>query len=363
MATPSPYAPKRVILHPGRTRLEDSLLPEVHKEALKKLGYVTLEQVASVAQYGASGLNKYLGDNIAKILTALPVAPLLAQISLEVKLAKYMFGAFLRAPVQAVMPRTDLPAAAYVPASRVAPPAAAGALGSVPQVNLIPGMQPVRDQSRRGTCVAHASSAAAEYYFGQLGQPLDLSRQFVYWNCKQHDGRPNQSGTFLGVAMPLLVTDGACVENTWPYNPNPVPGNEGQGPPPDAAAADAAAHQVPHVTQLTAQSVSDVKDALASNLPVPVSLVVYDYCWFPDEVRSSGDVTMPFPGDVSNQGHAVCIVGYEDLPDEPELGGGRFIIRNSWDGLWGINCQFGTGYGTIPYAYLTTYCMEAYSIA
>lgn len=362
MATPSPFAPKRVTLHPGRTRLEESALPEIHKAALKKLGYITLEQVASVAQFADAGLNKYLKDDIKKVLAALPTAPLLAQVSIEVKLAKYKFGAFLRAPVQAVMPRTDLPAAAYVPASLVAPPTAPGALGSVPQVNLIPGMQPVRNQGRRGTCVAHASVAAAEYYFGQQGQQPDLSEQFVYWNCKQHDGRGNQEGTFLAVAMPLLVSDGACLEDTWPYNPDPTPGNESQDPPPDDAATDAAARKVPHVTQRAAQSVSGVKDALASNLPVAVSLVVYDYCWFPDEVRSSGDVTMPFPGDVSNQGHAVCIVGYEDLPDEPELGGGRFIIRNSWDGLWGVNCQFGAGYGTIPYAYLTTYCMEAYSI-
>ena len=361
MATPSRPSPRRVSLHPGRTRLEDSALPEMHKSALKKLGYVTLEQVASAAQVADTRLNKYLNADIKKLLASLPKAPVPAQVSATVRLAKYKYGAILLHPFKAVMPKLDLPAAAHIPASRTAPPAAPTALGSAPQVNLIPGMQPVRDQGQRGTCVAHAVSACAEYALSG-GQPLDLSRQFLYWNCKEHDGQPDQEGTLVSVAMPLLITDGVCLESIWPYNPNPVPGNESQDPPPNGAAADAATREVPHVQQLNAQSVSDVKDQLAANHPVAVALVVYDYCWFADEIRSSGDVTMPFPDDVSNEGHAVCIVGYEDLPDETELGGGRFIIRNSWDGLWGVNCQYGQGYGTIPYAYLTTYCMEAYSI-
>jgi C1A family cysteine protease len=223
-------------------------------------------------------------------------------------------------------------------------------------------MPPVRNQGKRGTCVGHAALAATEYHFGQVGQQLDFSEQFLYWNCKQHDGRPNQEGTFLAVAMPLLVSDGCCLESVWSYNPNVTLGNEAQGPPPSRAVSDAAQRKLSHIKQLSPRAVAKIKDELAADRPVAVSLVVYDYCWFADEIRSSGDVTMPFPGDTSNEGHAICIVGYEDLPGEPELGGGRFLFRNSWNSLWGVNCQYGTGYGTLPYAYLTTYGMEAYSI-
>jgi hypothetical protein len=40
-------------------------------------------------------------------------------------------------------------------------------------------------------------------------------------------------------------------------------------------------------------------------------------------------VIMPFPGDVTRAGHAVCLVDYEDLEGEPELGGGRFICATA----------------------------------
>lgn len=162
--------------------------------------------------------------------------------------------------------------------------------------------------------------------------------------------------------MPLLFSDGCCLEGVWPYNPNPVPGNEGQGPPPAAAQPDAATRKTPGTKQLTANSVQEIKDELASNRRVAVSLAVFDDSWTTEDIRNMGNVTMPFPDEVSNAGHAVCLVGYEDLGEEPQLGGGRFILRNSWDRYWGVNCDFGTGYGTIPYAYVTTYCQEAYSV-
>jgi C1A family cysteine protease len=116
------------------------------------------------------------------------------------------------------------------------------------------------------------------------------------------------------------------------------------------------------VKQLSASSVADIKDELARAGYVAVSVAAFDYCWTTPATRSSGNVIMPFPGDVTREGRAICLVNYEDLDGEPELGGGRFIMRNSWDGYWGVNCKFGTGYGTLPYAYLTSYSKEAYAI-
>jgi len=59
----------------------------------------------------------------------------------------------------------------------------------------------------------------------------------------------------------------------------------------------------------------------------------------------------------------MCLVGYTDMPGRPEIGGGRFILRNSWGTLWAAQSSFGAGYGTIPYSYIARLCMEAYSIA
>lgn len=358
---------KRAPLHKGHQRLDEAPIAPVQIEKLKQLGYVSVEQVLSVAEIAPvrSRLSAYLGDDISHVLANVPKREIAAQLSIKARSAKYTYGVHLRAPAKAVLPRLDAEGGRHVPPRRTAPVAAATALGSTPEVNLEPEMPPVRDQANRGTCVAHASVAAMEHYLIQQGQgdraTLDLSEQFQYWNCKAHDGQPNQEGTFLAVAMPLLFTDGCCLENVWPYNPNPIPGNEGQGPPPPNAAADAATRKAPGAKQLSPQSVQDIKDELALDRCVAVSVVVFDYCWTTMEIRNTGNVTMPIPNDTSNEGHAICLVGYEDLDGEPELGGGRFILRNSWDSYWGVNCDFGTGYGTLPYAYLTNYGTEAYS--
>ncbi len=371
---------KRVMLHPGHTRIDDAPIPQQYKDKLKKLGYVSLEQVVSVAEMTSSRkqilvagepsvrthLSQYLGADISTVLSDVPDRIKAPQLSLRVRTAAYHYGARLRQPAKAVIPRLDLPAAQHVPAviRAAAPPR--GPLGSTPDVNLEPQMPPIRDQAYRGTCVAHASVAAMENYLiatrQAQQQTVDLSEQFLFWDCKQHDGIPNDDGTYLAVAMPLLFSDGCCLENIWPYNPNPLPGNVGQGPPPPTAQADAATRKAPSAKQLSPQSVQDIKDELAQGRCVAVSVVVFDYCWTTQEIRNSGEVTMPIPGDTSNEGHAICLVGYEDLSGEEELGGGRFILRNSWDSYWGVNCEFGTGYGTLPYAYLTNYGTEAYAI-
>jgi C1A family cysteine protease len=57
----------------------------------------------------------------------------------------------------------------------------------------------------------------------------------------------------------------------------------------------------------------------------------------------------------------MCFVGYVDSADESEIGGGRFILRNSWDTSWGLASPYGPGYGTIPYAYLSRFGTEAFA--
>lgn len=358
---------KRVPLHPGHTRLDDARIPPQYIEKLKVLGYVSVEQVISVANMMPvrNRLNTYLGADVGQVLAAIPKKDVAPQLSIKARTAKYRFGARLKQPVLAKVPRADLSAAAHVPPNLTAPPPPVSPLGSTPEVNFAGQMPPIRDQANRGTCVAHAAVAAFEHYLIEqgMGTPttIDLSEQFLYWNCKANDGHPNDEGTFLEVAMPLLFSDGCCLETIWRYNPNPVPGNEGQGPPPAGAQPDAARRKTPGTKQLVSTSVQQIKDELASDRCVAVSVAVYDDCWMTEDIRNTGNVTMPFPGELTNAGHAVCLVGYEDLEEEPELGGGRFIVRNSWDSYWGVTCDFGTGYGTLPYAYVTTYC-QAYSI-
>ncbi|HET9409937.1 MAG TPA: C1 family peptidase [Candidatus Sulfotelmatobacter sp.] len=368
---------KRVQLHPGHLRLDEAPIPPMYIQKLKQLGYVSVEQVISVATMAParSRLSAFLGADLNGVLAPVLKREIAPQLSFKARTAQYKYGSRLEKPVRATLPRLDMAAATHLPPVKTAPAPPASPLGNMPDVNFEADgtMPPVRDQGNRGTCVAHASVAATEHYLitqqGADPKTVDLSEQFLYWDCKGHDGHPNNEGTWLRVAMPLLFTDGCCLEGIWPYNPNPMPGNEGQGLPPngkapDGAQSDAATRKIPGAQQLSQNpvSVQEVKDELAQGRCVAVSVVVYEECWTSPEIRNTGNVTMPAPEEISNEGHAICLVGYEDLEGEPELGGGRFILRNSWDSYWGVNCEYGTGYGTLPYAYLTTYGTEAYSI-
>jgi C1A family cysteine protease len=232
-----------------------------------------------------------------------------------------------------------------------------------PMVNLIAEMQPVRDQGGRGTCVAHASTAVAEHYWRSQQKTVDLSRQFLYWACKQNDGHPQDEGTWVGVAMPQLQNTGCCLETTWPYVMTTVAGNESQNPPPTDAMAEAPQFLIPKFNQLAPTSIQDIKGELAAGRCVAFSIPVFNSWYLNDEVTRTGEIVNPIPDENDVGGHAMCFVGYEDLPGQTALAGGKFYLRNSWDGNWATDSILGTpGYGTIPYSYIGRLGIEAYSI-
>jgi hypothetical protein len=342
--------------------LETSALPTAVQARLKNLGYLTVEQVASARKMLGSRLDSYAGVELQPFLSKTPEATRPAQLAFAVTTADYYLGARLKKPMAAVTPKRNLRAAATIPKNRIAPAAAPPPFGGTPDVNLISEMPPIRNQQNRGTCVAFASVACLEHCLLAQHPALDLSEQFLYWASKQHDGDSNVVGTYVSVAIPLLAADGCCEEIVWPYNGNQVPGNESQGPPPANAQQAAGKYKAPRYNELTATDIAAIKQELALNRCVAVNVAYFAESWESTDTRSTGNITLPVPGGQTDDGHAVCLVGYEDLPGNPELGGGRFILRNSWNGIWGVNCSYGTGYGTIPYAYLVTYGAEAYSI-
>ena len=57
-------------------------------------------------------------------------------------------------------------------------------------------------------------------------------------------------------------------------------------------------------------------------------------------------------------GHAICLAGFQDQGQTP--GGGYFILRNSWI-PWAPQSPYGSGYGSIPYQYITNDAWEAYA--
>ena len=218
-------------------------------------------------------------------------------------------------------------------------------------------LPPPRHQGGRGTCVAFSSVAAREFLLGARSTAADLSEQFLYWACKSRDQYGGE-GTFVKVAMAVLEDTGVCPEDIWRYNPVKVPGNEGQGPPPEHAVGLAHGYKIGGWTPLDPKSTYELRATLAGEQLVVFAAPVFSY-WSQQPVRFSGDVRLPLPIDQNRGGHALCIVGYEDDPSVP--GGGFFIVRNSWGEDWAQASKVAPGYCRLPYRYMEVYGTVAYT--
>ncbi len=235
------------------------------------------------------------------------------------------------------------------------------AVAAPAEVNLIEQMTAIKDQGSRGTCVAFASVAVREFL---AGSKPDFSEQYLYWWCDAHDHVPEEPGTTVEMGFNGLSQDGVCSESKWRYNPRPINGNEGQGPPPSAAKNEAKKYKLGSMLDLDENSITELRQCLEGTeqfpgRPITFSVPVYNSWLRSKAVELSGQITMPLPGEKITGGHAMVFVGYQDDPLVP--GGGFFIIRNSWGRVWGKDCDYGSGYGTIPFKYISQYCWEAFT--
>lgn len=218
---------------------------------------------------------------------------------------------------------------------------------------------PIRDQGRRGTCVAHAVCAVLECQEKRLtGESLDLAEQFAYWAAKTNDGSPDDEGTWLHVAVPVVAREGVCREAAWPYNPSPIPGDEAQGPPPADAKADAEHHLLRDPRDLPPRDSSSMRASLDQGRPVAISVPVFDNWESNPAADTTGLIPMPLPNSVLVGGHAVCATGYARDPEF--AGGGYLIIRNSWGTDWAPKSPVAAGYGALPLLYIDRYGYEAW---
>ena len=248
-----------------------------------------------------------------------------------------------------VLPPTPEMRANAEPAVFVPPPAALP-----PSINLIPHLPPIRNQQSRGTCVSFTLTALHEYVLRRRGVAVDLSEQHLYYETKLIDGSPNGCGTWQLKAMNALSTRGECTEPIWPYNPNPPCNNHGALP---VNARPSGLNYRLATVVVPTNDVSAFKTHLAAQRPVTLSIPVYNSWYESAETRRSGRITMRVGSEVSDGGHAVLLVGYQDHANSP--GGGYFIVRNSWGTGWGYQSPYGHGYGTIPYKYITDDAWEA----
>jgi len=203
-------------------------------------------------------------------------------------------------------------------------------------------MTPVRNQGDEGTCVAFASVVGIKEYQDskEYKKMLKLSPRYIYSLCKLNDGSPEEEGTYPRVAMKMLLNYGTPPESYWPYKPHQV-NKPKQG-------ADKAATKYRVKAYARIKTILEMRRSLVINGPFIAGVDVYE-SWFTDKASKTGVIAMPKKSDQYQGGHAICIVGYDDIKK-------LFKFKNSWGDDWGDS-----GYGYLAYDYMKRYCLDAWS--
>jgi len=200
-------------------------------------------------------------------------------------------------------------------------------------------MSPVGNQFSEGTCVAFAAVDGMKEYQEkkEWSKYEDLSVRYVYQGCKKIDGIPDEEGTYPRCAMKVLTDNGVCFESCWPYIPNMI------GSPCADAERQAASFKAAGYWRV--EDVQAMKETLVANGPFVAAVLVYNGMFN----APGGVVPEPAEGENYVGGHAVCVVGYDDVKQ-------RFKFKNSWGSTWGEG-----GYGYLSYKYMTDQLMDAWS--
>ena len=193
---------------------------------------------------------------------------------------------------------------------------------------------PIYEQGPLGSCTANALCAlmAFDKIFGSVN--ITPSRLFLYYNERSMEGTiPTDAGATITDGIQSLLLQGVCKETTYPYiisafsmKPSIQCYTE---------AAKYKAVQVYHVPQ----SAVSMKLCLMQKLPFCVGIQIFP-SFETKAVSMTGIVPMPSSTEKPLGGHAVVVVGYDDIKQ-------RWILRNSWGQFWGDK-----GYFYLPYAYL-----------
>ena len=203
-------------------------------------------------------------------------------------------------------------------------------------VDLRDNCPPVYDQGTLGSCTANAISAA--FHYDELKQNNNdefmPSRLFIYFNERKKEGTINSDrGASIRDGIKSINKVGVCHETLWPYDETKFmvePSND--------CYLDAIKHKSLTYHRIK-QTREQLKSALLEGFPIICGITIYE-SFNCDNVKKTGEVPMPSINDKICGGHAILLVGYNDLKN-------KWIFRNSWGVNWGDN-----GYGYIPIEYL-----------
>jgi C1A family cysteine protease len=192
---------------------------------------------------------------------------------------------------------------------------------------------PIFDQAQYGSCVSNAVCFAAQQKLGKLTLSDGLSRFFLYYNARvliEGSKAKDDTGLMIRSGFLSLKKYGDILEVNYPY----VVKNFAKKP---------TLKQYNNALKISGtqfntvnQDLIALKTALFNGKPIVFGFMVYD-SFESVEVAKTGVVPLPLKTENILGGHAVTIVGYDDLTK-------KFIIRNSWGTTWGDK-----GYCYFPY--------------
>jgi hypothetical protein len=259
---------------------------------------------------------------------------------------------------------------------------------------------PVRSQGRRGVCSIFSTVGLMEHLYvkeGTMPNP-DFSEQYLQWSAKfEVNSFPNSSGSNATYNMQAISRFGIVDEATYPYEINqwdesddPECDGEDDQPTrcytnghPSDEVQNAEKFFLPRGRWLHP---SDIKTHMQQDeTGVIVGLTFFYQSWNhrKSELQRNldswdqGFVTYPSEKDKElslekRAGHSILLVGWDDdqlMPTLDEDGNpvvddngdvvnekGCFIFKNSWGTTgFGIDSNWGAGYGCISYKYVAEY--------
>jgi len=219
---------------------------------------------------------------------------------------------------------------------------------------------PIKNQSRRGTCVSHAALACLEA-FDHI--PDNLSEQYTHYKFNEFLNRVHNQDQGLRTtdsAGFLARSNGKiCLESQWPYissqgTINNLVQNGQYGPPPSATQNQdfgISNYKIIGDNGLSGESIRNTR-YLEALVYQDYNIVIGTWVSWRDS-NNDGILEPRFNTNgspIRRGGHAMLLVGYNRNEQ-------YFILKNSWGNGWGQN-----GYAFLSYDYVRTYFKYGYVV-